>query len=230
MKEKHTYHNTEASGGLPEALRANPYRVPDGYFKSLHLRTIIKCRDTENIGSSLGVPAGYFEQLADSITAKVAEQTLRASVSGSGFSVPQGYFNDAEQVLMAAAKIDAADTGFTVPAHYFDTLSHRIGARTHQATAHVRKLRRPTWLGYAAAAGIAVVLGLVTMLNITNDSSGGASPLASVSDEQIVDYLELYGPPNDMMYISEQLDDVDGRSLGEGISDEDIEAYLNHTL
>jgi len=33
-----------------------------------------------------------------------------------------------------------------------------------------------------------------------------------------------------MIYISEQLDDFDGHSIGQGISEEDIEAYLNHTL
>src|SRR5690606_18512517 len=100
MKEKHTYHHTGALGKLPEALRANPYRVPDGYFKSLHLQTIEKCRDRDDIGTSLSVPDGYFEQLTDSITAKIAEQTLKAAVNESGFVVPNGYFNDAEQLLI----------------------------------------------------------------------------------------------------------------------------------
>lgn|SRR5690606_11019185 len=230
MEEKHTYHHTDALGELPEALRANPYRVPDGYFKSLHLRTIGKCRDTDDIRPSLSIPDGYFEQLTDSITAKIAEQTLKAAVNETGFTVPRGYFNDAKQLLIAAGRIDVSDTGFTVPAQYFDTLPRRIGDQTHQAAPHVRKVRRSTWAAYAAAASITLVLGLLGMLSITKDTSEAESPLASVSDEQIVDYLELYGPPNDMIYISEQLDDFDEQSIGEGISEEDIEAYLNHTL
>lgn len=232
MKEKHTYHHVDASVKLPELLRVNPYTVPNGYFENLSFRTIQKCQNTGDGPSTFGVPDGYFEQLTDSITVKIAEQTLRTTVNESGFVVPDDYFSASEQRLMAIRKINerVTDTGFTIPDHYFDTLPHRIMPETHQAVTPIRRLHRPKWVAYAAAASVALVLGLAGMFGIAIDTSDTKSPLASVSDEQIVDYLELYGPPNDMIYISEQLDDFDGHSIGQGISEEDIEAYLNHTL
>lgn len=235
MKEKHTYHHVDASGKLPEVLRANPYTVPDGYFENLHHRTIRKCQNDGDSPDTWGIPDGYFEQLADSITAKIAEQELRIIVNEPGFVVPDGYFGELEQRLIADRKISesVADTGFTVPEYYFDTLPDRITERTHRAGKPVRRFSRPKWVAYAAAASIALVLGLAGMFRTatTNDTSETRSPLASVSDQQILDYLELYGAPNDdMVFASEQLDDFNEVNIGEGISDEDIEAYLNHTL
>ncbi|MEC3878661.1 hypothetical protein [Parapedobacter sp. 10938] len=232
MKEKHTYHHVDVSGKLPEVWRANPYTVPNGYFENLHLRTIQTCKNADIPPKAFGIPDGYFEQLADSITAKIAEQALKATVNESGFVVPDNYFSASEQQLGAICKINerVTDTGFTVPERYFYALPHRIKRKTYQVAPPVRTLRRPKWVAYAAAASIALVLGLIGMFRIAQNTSETKSPLASVPDEQIVDYLELYGPPNDMIYISEQLDDFDVQSIGEGISDEDIEAYLNHTL
>jgi len=203
MKEKHTYRHVDTPGKLPEAL-----------------------------GGHLGVPDGYFEQLTDSITARITEQTLKAKVTEPGFVVPTGYFSALEEQLLATRKIQeqVTDTGFVVPRDYFDMLPGRITAQTHQAATPVRRLSRPKWVAYAAAASIALVVGLASLFKIANDTPETTSPLASVSDEQIVNYLELYGPPNDMIYISDELDSFDEQSIGEGISDADIEAYLNHTL
>ncbi len=232
MKEKHTYHHADVSEKLPEQLRANPYTVPNGYFENLHYRTTHKCQNAGNTPSALEVPIGYFEQLTDNITAKIAEQELKAIVNDSGFVVPPNYFRTSEQLLITSSKITerVVNTGFTVPAYYFDRLPERIKERAHPTATPIRKLSRPKWVAYAAAASIALVLGLAGMLRIANDTAEAKSPLASVSDQQILDYLELYGTPNDMIYISGQLDDFDEQSIGEGISEEDIEAYLNHTL
>lgn len=234
MKEKHTYHHDDASGKLPEVLRANPYTVPNGYFDSLHLLTIRQCQSSGDTPNAWGVPDGYFEQLSESIKAEIAAQELKAIVNEPGFVVPDGYFSEQEQQLIAGLKINenAADSGFTTPEHYFDRLPERIMEQTRQVAAPIRKLSRPKWVAYAAAASVALVLGLAGMFRTatTNDTAENGSPLASVSDQQILDYLELYGTPNDMIYISEQLDDFDEQRIGVGISDEDIEAYLNHTL
>ncbi|MFB2117900.1 hypothetical protein [Parapedobacter sp. 2B3] len=231
MKEKHTYHHADAAEQLPQALRANPYTVPNGYFESLYHHTIQRCQQGD-MQATFGVPAGYFEQLTESITAKIAEEKLKAVVNDPGFAVPEGYFGESEQLLMAHHKINGhvADAGFTAPEHYFDRLSDQIKQRAQQPSIPARRLGRPKWVAYAAAASVAVVLGWVGMFSIAPGTSETKSPLAAVSDQQILDYLELYGAPNDMMYISEQFDDFDERTIGEGISEEDIEAYLNHTL
>ncbi|WP_262245476.1 hypothetical protein [Parapedobacter soli] len=231
MKEKHTYHHVDATGKLPEVLRANPYTVPNGYFENLYHRTVQKCQNTGNIPTGLGVPDGYFEQLTDSIKANIAEQRLKSIVRDPGFMVPDGYFGELEQQLVAYSKIAkvAADTGFTTPEHYFDRLPEAINQQIRETEVPVRKLNRRKWVAYAAAASIALVIGLAGILRTGHDNSETKNPLASVSDQQILDYLELYGTPSDMIYISEQLE-FDEQSIGEGLSEEDIEAYLNHTL
>lgn len=234
MKEKHTYHHVDTSDQLPGVLRANPYTVPNGYFESLHSFTIQKSKNADSPLSTFGVPAGYFEQLGDNITVKIAELELKAVVKNPGFSVPENYFNLLEQRLLAYSKISehAAEPGFTAPEPYFETLSNRILERTtYQAVTPIRKFTRPKWMAYAAAASVALALGLFAILRFTNETVEATSPLASVSDQQIIDYLELYGTADDMMmYISEQLDDFDEQHIGKGVSEEDIEAYLNHTL
>ena len=154
-------------------------------------------------------------------------------MSDPGFGVPEGYFNQSAQLLTAVRDINkhASDTGFVVPEQYFDKLTDRITEQaTRQTTIPTRKLNRPKWVAYAAAASIALILGLTGMFRFADDASETKHPLASVSDQQILDYLELYGTADDVIYISEQFEDLDEQNIGKGISEEDIEAYLNHTL
>jgi hypothetical protein len=233
MKEKHTYHHVDASGKLPDALRENPYTVPNGYFENLHHLILPKCRHIEDASATFAVPSGYFEELEDGIMAKLAEQKLKTLVGEAGFSVPEGYFGRLEEQSLAEGKIreNIVDPGFVIPERYFDTLQNRIADRTFQEVpTPTRKISRPRWVAYAAAACIALVMGVAGIFRLVDNGSETTSPLASVSDQEILNYLELYGTANDMIYISEHLDDFDERSIGEGVSDVDLEAYLNHTL
>lgn len=230
MTEKHTYPHDDASGKLPEGLRANPYTVPNGYFESLLQQTIQQCHSS--IPANEGdLPAGYFEQLTENITAKIAEQKLKTFVNEPGFVIPDGYFYGLEQRLVAGSKLkeSVTETGFTVPEHYFEHLSDRIREATKKQTTPVRKLRWSKWVAYAAAASVALVLG-ISFFNVVSPPVEPPQPLAAVSDQQILDYLELYGSPDDLMYISEELEDFDEQNIGAGVSDEEIEAYLNHIL
>ena len=205
MKEKHTYHQIDVAGSLPQTLRVNPYTVPDGYFERLQQHTLQRCQHRYGDAATFRVPTGYFDRLPDRITAKIAEQELKSIVPHPGFVAPEGYF---------------------------DKLPSRIIERaTYRAATPVRKLDRPKWALYAAAASIVLMLGLAGVLRLATNTPETESPLASVSDQQILDYLELYGAPNDMIYISEQLEDFDeGPHIDGEISADDIEAYLNHTL
>ncbi|MBK1441603.1 hypothetical protein JHJ32_16510 [Parapedobacter sp. ISTM3] len=233
MKDKHTYNHVGASGTLPEALRVNPYVLPEGYFEDLQQRILYRCRHIDDPQPGFVVPEGYFEQLGDSMMAKFAEQKLKDMVDEAGFSAPPAYFADLTERLLAAQKLSkqTRETGFTVPTAYFDTLQDRITNRVlGREMAPVRKINRPRWMVYAAAACFAVIISVAGLLRLTDDSRPNAGPLASVSDQEILNYLELYGTADDVVYISEHLDDFDKGYIGEGLSEEDIEAYLNHTL
>lgn len=221
MKEKHTYHAANESDFLPEALRVNPYAVPTQ--------------------ASFKVPANYFEQLEENIAAKIAAEKLKDVVQDTGFEVPEGYFASVEDQLMAevSIRIQVEDTGFGVPEHYFATLQDKIASRTFQKPdTPTRKISQPRkWMIYAAAS-VVLVISFVGFFNVGNEDNASANDtnvgakhtLASVSDQEILSYLEFYGTANDVIDISEHLDHFNEPSIGEGLSEEDIEVYLNHML
>lgn len=234
MEEKHIHHTAGGSDLIPDALRMNPYIVPDGYFEVLNLRILQRCGPTEQALAAWDVPSGYFEQLEADINAKIAEQKLKELVSDSGFSVPGHYFDHlAEQSLAETTLRErVVDPGFVVPANYFNTLQHNIsGHLSEREEVPVRKLGKSSpRLLYAAAACIALLLTTWGIFNRLADNPTVGTSLASVSEQEIFNYLELYGSSDDIVFISEHLDNVGERNIGYGLSEEDIEAYLNHTL
>jgi hypothetical protein len=92
--------------------KINVFRVPEGYFNELHVRIAdyailnnTSAVDDINKRNLQEVPPGYFDNLSDSILAKVkatypesAEEELRglspmlSSLKSNVFSVPDGYF------------------------------------------------------------------------------------------------------------------------------------------
>ncbi|WP_257670546.1 hypothetical protein [Parapedobacter tibetensis] len=266
MKDKHTYRHLDESGRLPDALQMNPYTVPADYFEDLHVCILQRCRHIEDSQASFMVPSGYFDELRDNITTKIAEQRLKEIVDEPGFSVPEGYFVGLERNLsercrhigngsllsmpvppgyfqqlqedilieVSAQKLKEKvnEPGFIVPADYFDNLQHAITKRTSQGElTPIRKISRPKWMAYAAAACVALAVSIVGFLRFADsEQSISTNHLTAVSDQEILNYLEFYGTTSDFTYISEHLDDFGGRNIGEGLSEEDIEAYLNNTL
>ncbi|MFC3199002.1 hypothetical protein ACFOET_15365 [Parapedobacter deserti] len=234
MKERHTYRDADAPQNLPEACRVNPYTVPDGYFEGLHHCTLQKCMSDGEPQTTFAIPLGYFDQLEDSIMAGIAEQKLLEITSQTGFSVPASYFDSLKEQLLTERKLKekVGEAGFFVPASYFAELQRNITSQTSERSATpVRHLNHRSWVAYAAAACLALLVGIAGVFRLVD--SGDTAPssvLAAVSDQEILNYLEFYGAANDMIYISEQLDELDERSFGEGLSEADIEAYLNHTL
>jgi len=233
MKDKHTYHDSEASGLLPDALRVNPYTVPAGYFEEMQRYILQRCNVIKASEDAFDVPPGYFEQLEQRILANVKEQKLKSAVSEAGFIAPEGYFNKLEEQSFNLYKLqEKTDSpGFTVPGNYFDALRERTLRRALAVPATSRKLAPARWVAYAAAACIALAVGITGLLRFAGqDQAITREPLALVSDQDIINYLELYGTTSDITYISEHLEDFGERNIGEGLNEEDIEAYLNNTL
>ncbi len=235
MEEKNIHHTADGPDALPDALRMNPYTVPDGYFKGLTPLVLQRCNATADPSKAWPIPSGYFEQLEANITGKIAEQQLKESVSDPGFAVPEHYFEHLAERSLAEASLREriADPGYSVPAPYFDNLQHVIASRmqpVREDVIPVRKLRKPSWLLYAAAACLALFLTTWGIFNRLGDGQASDSSLASVPEQEIFNYLELYGSAEDIVFISEQLDDAGERNIGNGLSEADIEAYLNHTL
>lgn len=206
MKEKDTHHDLNGLEESAGSLQATPFTVPDHYFEESNRRILQRCQHIVASEAAFTPPADYFDQLQDRILIKVAEEKLREKAGASGFTVPAGYFEVSQAALLN--RISQDERALAIPP--------------------VRRIIPRTWLRYAAAACVAGVLGIMGYLGLVNREE---SRLATVSDQEILSYLEFYGEPADITYIAEYLDRDDDIAVElNELSEEDIEAYLNNTL
>src|SRR5690554_333975 len=185
-----------------ETLSGNPFSVPKGYFEGLEAKTLFHIRldKLENVG--LKVPNGYFEQLEDDVLCRVREEKLKQLVSGDGFEVPQGYFETLQNQILEEVR----------PQKPKETI--------------IRKLFGSAGMKYAAAA--CVLFASVFMIKDTLLQQG--NPLADIPEQELIQYLQLFGNTQDGMILIEHAN-LD-RSLSEldaEISSNDIEWYLDNT-
>lgn len=215
MTDKYTYRD-EGSDRLPEGLRTNPFQVPDGYFEELTAKNLLRAKLNKDLENSMSTPESYFEEMQDSIFARIAEEKLKGSIPESGHEVPVAYFDTLSDRIMSRV---------TVPATVI---------KEGKATP-VRTLGKMRWLQYAAAACILFAVGISTYLRYNTTDVPAitditASTLNNISDQEILSYLELYGEHDD--FVSSTYYDDAGLSTidTEDISADEIEAYLNNTL
>jgi hypothetical protein len=131
------------------------------------------------------VPAGYFENLPEQVMQRVRQQEadavqeelaelsplLASAARQLPLSTPEGYFNDLSQKIMAGI------------------------SQAEEAPARVSPLRsRKRYLSWAVAASLLVLVGLSTMFLLRRSTGTGSfeSQLASVSDQEIVEYLQSH--------------------------------------
>lgn len=206
MEKKYTHNDLNGGKGLPESLGVNPFTVPDDYFERLNRRTLQRCQHNGEPEVTFPVPAGYFTQLQDRILSRIAEEKLREKVSEPGFTVPGDYFS-----ALQKATIDRS-----VP---------------HQTAPPVRSLFPRGWIRYAAAACIIMALSVSGYFRLANSDRHPENNLDAVSDQEILGYLEFYGSPSDITYLTEYLNEERNMAGGlDDLSEEDIEAYLNNML
>lgn len=204
MEEKHTRNDLNRRRGLPESLGVNPFTVPDNYFEQLNRQTLQRCRHIDVSENMLTVPSGYFNQLQDRILSRVAEEKLRKKISDPGFTVPEDYF-----VTLQKATINRAMSRRTTPP--------------------IRSLFPKHWIRYVAAACVVLTLSITGYFRLVDNHQG--NNLDAISDQEILGYLEFYGEPSDITYLTEYLNEErDITKELNDLSEEDIEAYLNNML
>jgi len=206
----------EISPLLADLHGINVFQAPDNYFQNLPESVLIRL-DKEKVNlniqePSFEVPNGYFESLSLNILKKIKEEemgsesdelppVLSGQKSINPFFIPQNYFETFPQtVLDKIRNEDKRETGKIVSFHF-------------------KKIYR-----YATAAVIAVGLFLTSYLMFQNNSGKGKSGfavvtrktvddpgalkynsekafnegIASLSDDQIIRYLEKNGNSFDM--------------------------------
>lgn len=231
----------EISPLLADLHGINVFHVPEGYFDSISDNVLDNIK-ASNIpafekNSPQHVPEGYFENLSHNILQRI-----------KGESVDEENELHAYPAIMA----DGKQQVFSVPDGYFEHLPETILARikesqTTKVISISRKVRR-----YAAAAVIAVGLFVTSyfVINQRSDVNGFAvinkntvpdpaalkynsaksfeQGIASLSEDEIVDYLEEHGNilDNDLL-----LKNTDGSGLPDAtdylLNEDALTNYLN---
>ncbi len=202
-----------------DIFKKNPFTVPPGYFEQLTDVTSFRAKmQQEQKKDGFGVPDAYFDRLTDRIKDGIFVESLKnESENVGGWTVPQGYFPDLEQRILAkTAKLED---------------SSRVKLREPVKLRRLEKRRTPAWLAYAAAACMLFVGGLF----IKNSMNTPELDLGTIPEEELVNYLTLYGGTGDYLLFSEAMVEWDAQA-DEGVefipdlSDEEIEWYLENTF
>lgn len=129
MKELNTYHEHSEDPKLPDSLRANPFTVPENYFRDTQSVLISTLwLDKTKSSNPFSIPDNYFETLTQQIK---AQTTLPQSTESNGMEVPGHYFEElssriSTQITEATWRESVQETGFTVPQGYFEQATEQI--------------------------------------------------------------------------------------------------------
>jgi hypothetical protein len=152
------------------------------------------------------------------------------------FRVPEGYFDSLKARVRRAISSPEIplphQTPYQAPAGYFETLSAAVLSRVRQQAPVVQlpRRRRAPAIRWLAAAVIAAVIALAALLRLPADRATPSidRQLASLSDTAITRYLSAEAITlNEEDLYANVSDTVVTNPVVQGLSDRDIEAYLN---
>jgi len=224
---------------LATISRENVFTVPENYFENLHESVFEKLLTVEFdevklINKKPDMPDGYFDGLSNQIMQKVKE-------------LPS------EQSTFDLRKIVGNENVFSVPPDYFNELPVAIMARISASKKQPAKVvsMRTSWMRVAAAAVVAAVIFMGAFFMINSGNNGGFSAInsktvqdpaalkynsekkfdegiASLSDEEIVNYLQQHGNILDNELLLKNTDVSEMPDQMEYLLDEEaLSNYLN---
>lgn len=199
---------------LASIERINVFSVPEHYFSGLEDRLAQQAMAAQSakiisfeapagdkkFQSAGAVPEGYFENLSNHILAKIKASAENAP-------------NEEEEILSPLLSSLNKSNPLTVPAGYFENLSDQVLAKVRISQPAKVVSMRSGWWKAAAAAVIATTIGISTYF--FNDTTNGNHPgteqtyasianqyktteqidkgIASLTDDEIINYLEDHG-------------------------------------
>ncbi|HEV3249813.1 MAG TPA: hypothetical protein VGZ71_02605 [Puia sp.] len=222
----------DTAGLAGQADKQLPFSVPGNYFETFAEKMMNRihaeeadsaARELEILSPLLSgmdkkipflVPAGYFEDFADSTADRIMDRSspfLDNLKEKKSYEVPAGYFEELPEKIM-----------------------RRIKEPRQQAK--VIPIRKSgSWLKYAVAAAVAgaIVTGGILVFNPRGANPPGEtvnSALAKVSDDEILNYLDLHNVPfTDSVNVTAALDpsENEAKDLLGDVSDEALQQYLD---
>jgi len=224
---------------LAKMERVNVFQVPTDYFSYLKEKILTQIFIEQDEKNNLQkVPEGYFDSLSDQILSKIKMQKNESASEEIKSLSPALHYLKEEQT-------------FTVPENYFDNLSERILDRINNRRTKVVSISSvQKWQKYAAAAVVAGVIAISALLTINHKSSNNEvasknvpgyvkeasqyqtaeelnEGISSLSDDDIVNYLQSTGNILDEETITKNLDAKDLPTPDEYLIDENA---LNNFL
>jgi hypothetical protein len=213
---------TEESVVLAGIGNKNVFTVPQGYFDGLATAVFSRV-NTESIESTVlagigntnvfTVPLGYFEGLAGNVMARINSENNNVQ-------------HETSEISTLVANIGNKNV-FTVPHGYFEQLADTITITKQTAPAKVIRMNiRRTLLKYAAAAVVTGFIAISAFFVLNQDKSPLSSDnlaaikkadaiiktnsfdkeLASISDADIVNFLESKGQDVDAALVASLTD------------------------
>jgi hypothetical protein len=183
-----------------------PFTVPNDYFESLEEKILFRAQMVEESGelhAGFTIKPAYFEELEDSILARTKEFELKQQVDRDGYSVPANYFEELEANIL-----------------------ERTVSKSKQKTL-IRRLIGENGMKYAAAACVLIA----SVFLIRNSLQEQQLTLKDIPDQEIIQYLQMYGNTQDGYVLREYVNaESDFNEIGSDFSDADLEWYLNNTL
>lgn len=209
-----------------------PFQVPEVYFETLS--TVIMARiaaggNEENsllqvAGKSMpqDVPVGYFDTLADSILTKI-------KTAGSDVNT------ELQELSPVLANISKANV-YEVPAGYFVTVATAVTTQIKPQTKVVSLFNTRTFIRYAAAAVVISMFafGINYLLQKDSDTIAGTikteaqfnTQLASISDDAIIDYLQMTADTKDAESIKQLIDGTQLPEEADYIDEAFLESFM----
>ncbi|GAA4796562.1 hypothetical protein GCM10023231_26310 [Olivibacter ginsenosidimutans] len=227
MDNKRFYQDDlEGVKGMPLNPKDLPFIVPNDYFSTLETKIRHRIRVISATEKCFKVPKHYFETLPSRIQERIAfeEQAdtnqepsfieqLKVTAPTSGFSIPNGYFDDLNTAIVQAV----------------DDQPEQKNKQANVIPLQKRRARPATWIGYVAAACIAISIGTYTFFQLHHTTDTFENRLKNIPDNDIVSYLEYYSESGDGAAFETQFEGV--LQLDEKhFSDEEIEAYLANSI
>ena len=165
--------------------KKNVFEVPEDYFQLLDKRIITSVLLTANGKNEVQtVPEGYFEGLSNKILSAINNTEY---VEGPTDDAKLEIKNISPVLFSLKDK-----RTFTVPEHYFENFSDYVFTKIKPKKAKVVSINRSTrWWRYAAAAMIAGIIMIGALQLFNEKSSNDKGDKFSLASANVPDYIKL---------------------------------------
>jgi hypothetical protein len=222
-----------------------PYSIPSNYLEEFAENILIRIQ-TENASSAeeeldilspllkgidkknpFSVPQGFFTELADTMN--------------SGVQAIEFVNNELENFSPLISGLKEKNV-YETPDSYFENFSDSVFEKIKQQVQPAKVIsinKKRNWFKYAAAAAVIGIIAAGSLLVIDNRNSqnrqNAAVSLASVSDQEMMNYLEDQSTPQvsadssatNNSVASADLNDTDANDLLSDVSDDELQQYVD---